>query len=227
MKKHLNNLLIFGTLFFTLPACQTSTSTTVEAPAPKKNYADLLSSYSPLSIDSLLVYYTDSEVKEHKYYGTALDSTLLNLLPPNYDAENRFGEFFACYKFEIDKQRTGLITRVPGEYVSSRLDLLIYNAGTDTIEDQFMLADVFGDAGDVYVRNSLLFFNQKKLQVFVEDYSSYDHSVDDEKDSTVTESTTYFALDLANSKHDTISKNDSLFIKRYLRLCKSKAKEAS
>ncbi|MBO0357685.1 hypothetical protein J0X19_06990 [Hymenobacter sp. BT186] len=75
-----------------------------------------------------------------------------------------FGEYstgedssmFAVAKLPLPSQKTGLLTRVPGMYMPSKIILFVFDNQTGQVTSTCEVAETFGDAGDVYVRTSNL-----------------------------------------------------------------------
>ncbi|MCR5887312.1 hypothetical protein LRS06_05865 [Hymenobacter sp. J193] len=65
-------------------------------------------------------------------------------------------EVFAVGKIPLPNHRLALLTRVPGEYFSSRIRLFVLTDSTGRISADLEVAETFGDAGDAYVRTSLV-----------------------------------------------------------------------
>ena len=63
---------------------------------------------------------------------------------------------FALARLELPDQKVGLLTRMPGEYASTRIKLLVLDPPTGRIIDECEVAETFGDAGDVYIRTSTI-----------------------------------------------------------------------
>lgn len=190
----------------------------------KSVYDELLKKFKPISFDTLMIAYSYGTINK-KYRGTELtlkEAKSLNVeyIEPSY---GKLSGVYACYQFQIDSLRTGLIARIPADYESTTIGLFILDRKKDKMErEYFPVGIIFGDAGDAYQRISWLFRTKdRKLQSFVYDYSSYDHEVEDTTDHTIDEWRSYFLIDCMSHKFDTISKNEALLKKRFKNVLKT------
>nr|WP_294859825.1 hypothetical protein [uncultured Fluviicola sp.] len=189
----------------------------------KSVYDDLLKKFKKISFDTLMVEY-HYDTKDKRYRGTELtlkEAKSLNIeyTEPSY---GKLSGVFACYQFQIDSIRTGLIARIPAEYESTSIGLFILDNRKDKIESgSFHLGAIFGDAGDAYQRISWLFRTKNnQFHSFVYDYSSYNHEVEDTSDHTIEKWTSYFLIDCMTPKFDTVSKDETQLKKRFKRVLK-------
>ncbi|MCA6438507.1 MAG: hypothetical protein IM581_01105 [Chitinophagaceae bacterium] len=138
----------------------------------------------------------NGEVKNYKYKGTQLDSNDAVLFPAEI-AKRHFSDppgLFACFRFKIDSFKTGLIARTPSEYYPTSIKLFIYESSKDTLEEFSELAEYIGDAGALRDVNSWLFRDSiNDIHAFTWIHDSEDNSVEDEKDTTIS-NTNFFAL---------------------------------
>lgn len=65
-------------------------------------------------------------------------------------------DVFALARLDLPDQKVGLLTRLPGEYASTRIKLLVLDPQSGSIIDECEVAETFGDAGDAYLRTSTL-----------------------------------------------------------------------
>src|SRR6478609_5504967 len=102
-------------------------------PQPKvqkeSEFKTLLTKYKDISFDTLEVFSTtDFESNINKFKGIHLNNTDVNLFPKKLSEEyENDNSFFACYKFSIDNNRIGLLTRTPSTYEPSSIKLLIFD----------------------------------------------------------------------------------------------------
>ena len=190
----------------------------------KSVYDELLKKFKPISFDTLKVGY-EYDTKDRKFWGTELtlkEAKSLNVayIEPSY---GKLSGVYACYQFQIDSLRTGLIARIPADYESTTIGLFILDRKKDKIaREYFPVGIIFGDAGDAYQRISWLFRTKdKQLQSFVYDYSSYNREVEDTTDHTIDEWRSYFLIDCMSPKFDTISKNETFLKKRFKNVLKT------
>lgn len=117
----------------------------------KSKYRTLLSKFENISIDTLEIY---SSEDFGIYKGVQIDS-LDAILFPKEIAEAYFLEhdIYACYKFDIDSSKIGLIVRTPSMYVPSSIKLFVFDKITDNISEYIELAESWGDAGDAIEKN--------------------------------------------------------------------------
>jgi hypothetical protein len=178
---------------------------------PAYDIDSFLNKFTEIEFDSLKVYTTDQIDADTSFYkGYALDSMDAKYIANIYgdmafDSSRAYlSQFYACYKFAIDADRMGLIIRCPSEYVSSFLDVFEYNRKTGKVLHLINLSELCGDAGDTYERCSYLFKNSKGLGIYQYNYSGYDHSAEDEKDTTIEEWYTHYKLNLDYKGNDTL-----------------------
>jgi hypothetical protein len=224
MKKELLYLLIV-----TLFSCDQGqkTDTTVDIKKESK-FKKLLSKFKDVSIDTLKVYSPEysSEKLTGEFIGTELDSTDA-ILFPNDIALQHFIDMpglYAIYKFQLDSNTLGLITRTPSEYFPSSIKLFYLDRKKDSITSYLELADSWGDAGDYMSKESWLFKDSlQKFHAFTWVMEGHDNSVDNEKDTTTQEWNYYYLLDISKPKVDTIIKDEKKLIKKFANIMKSKA----
>lgn len=213
----------------TLLSCDQSekTDTTVETKSGSK-YEKLLSKFKDISIDTLRVYSPEysSEKLTGEYIGIELDSTDA-ILFPNDIALQHFNDppgLYAIYKFSVDSNTLGLITRTPSEYVPASIKLFYFDKIKDSITSYLELADSWGDAGDYMSKDSWLFKDSlQNLQAFTWVMEGHDNSADNENDTTTQEWNYYYLLNISKPKVDTISKDEKELIKKFSNIIKRKA----
>ena len=182
-------------------------------------YKNLLSKFKNISIDTLEVY---SSEDYGKYRGIKMDS-LDAILFPKEIAEAYFLEhdLYACYKFEINPTKIGLLARTPSMYVPSSIKLFIYNKIEDNISEYIELAESWGDAGDSTEKKSwIIKTKENKINALIKETESHDHSVEDENDTIVESWDKHYLIDLSTPKSDTLSKDSELLTKKFKLLLK-------
>jgi hypothetical protein len=185
----------------------------------ESKYKKLLSKFKTITIDTIKVYSSDDY---ENYKGIRLDS-LDAILFPKEIAEAYFHEqdLYACYKFEINATKIGLLTRTPSMYVPSSIKLFIYNKALDSITEYIELAELWGDAGDALEKTSwIIKSKENEINALIKVTLSHDHSVEDEKDTIIESSDNHFLIDLLKPKIDTINIDSESLIKRYKLLLK-------
>lgn len=169
----------------------------------------LLSLYKDISFDTLKVASkTDQDASTYK--GSPMDNAAVALLPKPYTSTGEPGEVYACFRFRIDAHTTGLITRVPSEYISSAVVLFLFDEKKQACLPGYIeLAENFADAGDALVKTSWLMKEKEKTSAFIHIEENHDHSVEDPND-TIQESWDYYYLvNIENQEADTISKDNA------------------
>lgn len=215
-------------LFVFLLACsnRSNNNTTSLIVTPQYNVDSFLTKFKWISIDTLKVYSSENlDNDTFKFKGTPLSfrdwpfvKSIYGKFANEFDSSESFlNQFYACFKFEIDQQTTALIIRTPGEYVSSKIDLFIYNSTTQNVSHQIELAENWGDAGDLFERCSFLFKSGNTLNNYQYNYSSYDHSVEDEKDTTIDEWHDLYHVKILETTIDTIAKDSTKLLKYWMK----------
>lgn len=191
----------------------TSTKTEVISLKTAATYARLLEKFPPVSFDTLGIEGPGISDANSPFNGHLLDNHLTELLPKEISRHNYS---YAISQFPLDADNTGLIARVPGEYESSAVVLLIYNHSSNTLKFGAELADTWGDAGDVEEKWSwLIRTTGQPLQKLLVRYTAHDNSVDNEKDTTMESSTDYFLLYITAKGEDTVQKDNPTLLGMY------------
>ncbi|WP_126244893.1 hypothetical protein [Chitinophaga rhizosphaerae] len=157
---------------------------TADARARAEAFLQLFPSVNPNDL-AIASPQTDSNGVMKGMVGKWLDSSMVKFLPDNW-AEGEigvpgelYGGYFAVGKFAMGDYEM-LLLRAPGEYQSSRIQLLAWHKPTARVKDHIMLADEWGDAGDAQQTYSWLHPDGKELEVRMAVLSSYQ----DPEDST-------------------------------------------
>ncbi|MFM6982839.1 MAG: hypothetical protein ACKOXF_01810 [Chitinophagaceae bacterium] len=217
----------FSILFLVLiySACSETPVKTESAEAVSVyNIDSFLAKFTEIAFDSLKVYTTDQVDADTSFYkGNPLDSVDAPFIATLYgndvfeSSREYLSQFYACYKFKIDEERMGLIVRCPSEYVSSFLEVFEYNCKTSKVKHLINLSELWGDAGDSYERCSYLFRAGKGIGVYQYNMSSYDHSVEDEKDSTVDKWYNHYTIRISEGKFDTLSRDTGHYLPYWMK----------
>ncbi len=149
---------------------------------------------------------TDSNGIMKGMVGKWIDSSMVQFLPDNWaqgeigTADNLHGGYFAIGRFTHGDYEM-LLVRGPGEYESSRVNLLAWHKPTARVKDHIMLADTWGDAGDAQTTSSWLFPNGKELEIRMVVFDSHE----DIEDTTgrVESSISYGIFSFRNEIFDT------------------------
>lgn len=208
-----------GYLFLALILCACSSKTEDKKEVKEQKTVDqLLEVFETVSSDTIRVFVGDNvESKTYQYNGFQLDSVDVALFPKEFveNANSDYG-FFACSKFNIDENKTGLIMRTPGEYISSSLKLFVYDKQTKKLDYRLELSDVFGDEGYVMDLSAKLFFGKdKKLKCVLRRATSDNHSIFDPNDTIIDRTIRDFYIDLSQSRPDTFDIKNILNQKCY------------
>lgn len=194
--------------------------------ATKSRFLDLLPLYKDTTFDTLNAFSSEYNYSDtFRFKGTKLDSLSVSLFPKELsDSYGSGEEFFACYKFPLDSRRLGLITRAPSTYESSSLKLLVFDKMRDSITSFIELSELVGDAGASFDKRSWIIKGKNgAFNVLGWVQEGYDHSVDDEKDTTIEINNTYYLLSLSKQKFDTVNINVKALKKEFSALLNSKA----
>lgn len=172
-------------------------------------YEALLNLYQPVTITTFRVFSTTNFYDDtYKFKGKQIDDSMVSLLPQKMLSTDDGASYFATYKFAIDANRTGLLTRSPGQYDASSIKLLIYDKQKDAITDFFQIAEKWHDAGDTFEAVSWLYKNtDKTLNCVLWEESVHDGKLDDEADTTRKVSIHYYLLGFKKAVHDTLSRD--------------------
>lgn len=187
-------------------------------PRPKDAFKQLFTRYKPISFDTLKVYSSDQLEKDSfAFKGEKLDSMSIRLFPQEVATAYQFDSgYYACFRFSIDRFRTGLITRTPSDYEPSSIKLLIYDEKADSIVQYMELAELLGDAGDMFEKSSFLFKDEHKaLSCFIWQQESHDNSVNDPKDTSISASNHYWLVGLQGQGIDTLSADSAKLSGRF------------
>lgn len=217
-----NTLLILSLISF-LSCSQNSNQGAVKK---ESKFSSLLTKYKDISFDTLKVFSSDNtEIDTYQYKGGQLDSIDVLLFPESIANLYGPGEVFAaCFKFSLDSSKIALITRVPSSYQSSSLQLLIFDRNTDSITKIIELAELVGDAGDVYSKNSWVYKTTKgEINIFGRTQESHDNSVENENDTTIEVINNYYLLSISNNRVDTINQNKESLTKIFKSLLNREA----
>lgn len=193
------------------------TSKTGTRRLPPDKYAELLSLYQPITVGNFKVYSTTNFYDEaYKFKGKKLNDAQVQLLPKKAISGDPASGLFATYKFIIDANRTGLLTRSPGQYDSSSIKLLIYDKRKDAITDCFQVAEKWADAGDAFEAQSWLFKNaDKSINCVLWEQSIHDGKLDEEEDTTRKVSQHYYLFGFKKAIHDTLSTNAKAVFEKF------------
>ena len=89
-------------------------------------------------------------------------------------------------------------------YSPSKVHLYLLDPAKDVLISEEELSEHWGDAGDVFLKRSLLSRSEKGLLIDVEEESSYYHSIEDENNDSVTVGDLRYRLLLSRDRRDSI-----------------------
>ena len=184
------------------PSDTTATSQTL----PSK-FERLFALYPSITFDSLRVespHYEDNGNLIGKFIGKPLDSAAFSQLRTllGRDIPPLSEGYFAYGKFAVEPGLVGLITRVPGMYSPSKVHLYLVDPVKDVLVSDLELSEHWGDAGDVFLKQSVLKPRVEGLLIRVEEQSSYYHSIEDENNDSVTIGNLDYEILLARDRRD-------------------------
>jgi hypothetical protein len=216
-------------LFIGLTACQFSSSkqpaaaiTDIRDSVAGAHINQLLKLYKNINADTLEIYPQPGEATTPwKYSGTLIDTALLALLPVELRSYEPF--FYACYKFDLDANTIGLITRTPSEYESSSIKLFALHKKTNTITLETELADHWGDAGDAVTKSSWLYRNQQRGWLGILEQFNYSEDIEDST-APISETYDYYHFKWDGNRIDTISTDSSALVSVYKQISPEKKK---
>jgi hypothetical protein len=182
----------------------------------EKIISTMLSKFKDVRFDTLKVYSPIDT--EGEYHGLELDSNEALLFPKEIYEANFIDPpgLFGIYKFRIEDNLLGLIARTPSEYMPSSIKLFFFNEVKNSIVTYLELAENWGDAGDMYTKDSWLFRGEDNhLLSLVWVHESHDNSVDNESDTTIQEWNHFYLFDLIKQRSDTINKDEKFLSNKY------------
>ncbi|RNI33050.1 hypothetical protein EFA69_01100 [Rufibacter immobilis] len=89
-------------------------------------------------------------------------------------------EIYATKRFHISPTTVALLTRVPGDYWSSKMMLFHFDLPTGTVTQKYEIAETWGDAGDSYIKKSIISKtknNQHRISIEVSECHPLDENL--------------------------------------------------
>jgi len=185
-------------------------------------YSKIEKLFKEFNADTLYVSGYWEEDPNQEFKGIIMDSLQVSALP--YDLRERyryFKEFAACYKFPLAKSKTALIIRVPGEYSSTALELLIFDLEKDSVTETLFLADTFGDAGETASTESCIFKDPQSNFFVLTYFESSSREIDATSDSLDEHKYEYALFDLSETPFKTVSKDSATLVSGYPEIIKN------
>lgn len=126
----------------------------------------------------------DSVKRFCKFDGKRIDRSFYKfLLYKNYVNPlelDTFYHYYACYKFKLTENKTGLLIRRPSQYDESAIDLYTWDNSTRKVTDIINLTDAFGDEGWHFVQDAwIVDLNNDKFYDIVTRRKDFDRNLDD------------------------------------------------
>lgn len=203
-------ILLFS-FFLILTSC-TETNRTEKTTKKKINedslkFSKLIAKFQDIQFDTLEVYSLNTiNDSTYLFIGDSLDSLDLLLLPLDFTASlSEHMGYYACGKFVVNDTATALILRAPAEYDPSDIYLLYYNPTTFKLNVCMPLSCSFGDAGDVFIRNSWIIKQDSVFTIYTEELTEHYNVVDDPEDNTVTREQQRYKTILPSCEKDTLN----------------------
>jgi len=101
--------------------------------------------------------------------------------------------FYACYKFKLDSNNTGLLIRIPSQYATTAVDLFIWDNKKNRITNRESLSDGFGDEGWHFVQDAWISdFNWDGLFDILKRRKDHEVDIDDTTKVSSSDSTSVF-----------------------------------
>lgn len=178
----IRNLQLLPAVLLFLISCSGNNAVT-EAPIGDSSVV-LLSQFAEIDPVDLHVYSPFESVAGKKFEGRKIGSGFYRFLlfDRNLDrvASDTFEHLYACYKFTMEENKTGLIIRRPSQYDASALDLYIWDNATRKIVSVENLTDAFGDEGWHFVQDAWITrINKDKYFDIVTRRKDFDRDIDD------------------------------------------------
>lgn len=126
----------------------------------------------------------DSVKRIRKFDGKRIDRSFYEfLLFKNYENPlelDTFYHYYACYKFKLTGNKTGLLIRRPSQYVESAIDLYTWDNSAKKVTDIINLTDAFGDEGWHFVQDAWIEdLNKDKFYDIVIRRKDFDRNLED------------------------------------------------
>ncbi len=176
----------------------------------ESKFAVLVAQYKEINIDTFRVYSTSEILSDtFKFKGTLIDTIIVKQFPKQLLYNFQFDkEYYACFKFFIDSNRTGLITRTPGEYTSSSIKLLVFDTQKDSIVNFSELADNWNDAESDMIKTSWLFRNlDNQINNFIWQRDNFVEDTDDPNKNKLTTTDKFYLTNVFTNEQYPIQKS--------------------
>jgi hypothetical protein len=172
--------------------CHNNSILKSEAKAESKiDTAAFMSSFKNMAFDSLSVSSEYDSFSNKNYYltGVPLDTSYKVLFPDSFtDLPQHFmssiDQVYAVGRFDLDEGYEAFLLRHPGEYSASQITLFIFDKKNRRFApDNLMLAESFGDAGDIYLLQGELKKGDKgRLTIYLDEETNMTGHIDTTSD---------------------------------------------
>jgi hypothetical protein len=157
MIRQLIILIISGLL---LACSENSAKRTGQKNATVDKSDEFLKLFSHIKLQDLHIYTPlyDTSNRVDKYDGKQINRSFYKYLELrnniNPEEIDTFNHFFACYKFKLSNNKTGLIIRRPSQYSETAIDLYTWDRIEKKVTNIINLSDAFGDEGWHFVQDA-------------------------------------------------------------------------
>ena len=208
-------IFLFFTIIFIVFSCKTEIK---EKKSNNYSLENFLSLYRDIPFDTLHIHSNVDNYDDNKYLfkGNEIDSSFFIFFPNNM-LNNLDNKLYACYKFKINNNFIGLITRTFSEYTYSSNKLFILNKNTKKSVYAFELSESWGDAGDSYVCNSWIMKSKENQFNILSKIQNCWYEDDNSTQSCIDSLT----LSTLNNDKFKIIKTDSLILKALIKKLKT------
>ncbi|HZX73722.1 MAG TPA: hypothetical protein VFE57_04825 [Cyclobacteriaceae bacterium] len=195
--KNLKSLLLL-LLFFD---CSSSTKTVLENQSASSlagaDIETLVAKFKEISSDTFKVISSlDYNEETYRFKGVILDSAEIKLLPKEIVKNNQHDKnFYACYKFQMDNQHTGLIIRTPSMYTPSSLKLFVMdNSEKKILETYIELAETVVQLVEYWDKKTFIVKDKTSATTFL----IWEHQNEDTTEI-------FYTIRFRNERFDTLS----------------------
>ncbi len=188
-------------------SCNQNTTRNNEPLDPLGRYQQVLDKFQPLTFDTLHVYSPSGKADSFRGVPLKKYEAGIFLTDPDAQASDDGQQVFAVYRFPIGDKKTGLIARTPSMYRESSVKLFVFNKILDSITHSLELAESWGDAGDVSIKEGWLFHNSDfDLQSLIRVQQRHYNSAENTNDTIIDRSQKIYLISF-REKLDTLMRN--------------------
>jgi hypothetical protein len=120
--------------------------------------AVLLSQFEEINPVDLHIYSPFESPAGKKFEGKEIDPGFYKFLlfdqRHDWIKSDTSERLYACYKFAMEENKTGLIIRRPSQYSATAIDLYVWDNNTKQVVNAENLSDAFGDEGWYFVKDA-------------------------------------------------------------------------